>query len=128
MNNITMSNLLHAASTWLQRVGADESAVAVVEIAPRAAIGVWVPGQANIGMLADVDDAAREVLEACADATQLGLDKIDQAALVAAMQAVVDGARLQALVMPGVGVFAIRVVGQDKAMDLVTYGPAAPLQ
>src|SRR5437763_5702810 len=54
---------LHAAETWLDRIGADPAAVVVVTIAPAASVGVWQPGARDVGVLAKIDDAAAEVAE-----------------------------------------------------------------
>jgi hypothetical protein len=58
------ANAMHAAQAWLDRIGAPAGAVALVQVAPQASVGVWVPGQANVGMLPSIDDAGAELCEA----------------------------------------------------------------
>lgn len=103
-------NALHAASTWLQRMGAPADAAAVVTIAPRAAVGAWVPGHPNVRTLTKIDDAGAELCEAVAPIAQRALERLSASAREAVSDSIVCGSRLQTLVAPLTNELAVRLV------------------
>lgn len=94
------ANALHAAQSWLQRIGADPGSVVVVTIAPSAAVGVWAPGEPNVRRLGEIDDSASELCEAAGPAAARALELLGDAQRVAVLTAAAAGARLQLLLCP----------------------------
>lgn len=113
-----LSNAMHAASVWLERIGAEPSSVAVVTVAPSASVAVWTPGAERARAHAHIDDAGAELTEAVAPVVAHALQALPEAARVAALDAVVQGARLQALLFPAGGEFALRMVRGGQAVEL----------
>lgn len=94
-------NALHAAETWLQRIGANHGAVAVVNFLPRSAVGVWTPGAANVGMLPTIDDASAELCDAAAPWLQSAMERLrDQGQHPECAAALQAGAALRAFLVP----------------------------
>lgn len=118
--NPIAENALHAAEAWLQRIDAAESSVAVVTIAPSASIGVWLPGAANVGTLAHIDDAGAELCEACAPIAERALALLEPEPQRAAVAAVVNGARLQLLLSPATGLIELRLTRDGNAVHLAS--------
>src|SRR4051812_6923633 len=124
---LTTRNILTAAGAWLQRIGAEPHAVAVVTVAPNASIGVWIPGRENVGAR-PIDDASVKVMEAAGPAIEFALKTLDDEARAAALEAVVAGARLQLLLMPTAGELGLRLVGNGRCVALagLVCDPEAP--
>lgn len=119
-------NALHAAQTWLQRIRADIGSVAVVTIAPTAAVGVWTAGDTNVRrMTAALDDAACELCEAAGPAAAQALQQLADAQREQALAAVRDGARLQLLLAPASGELALRL---DRAGRVVMLAGRAAVE
>lgn len=91
-------NLLHAATTWLERVGATPDCVAVVQVLPIAAVGVHAPGQSRVGMLPNIDDAGADLCDAAAPWVDAAMQASSAAEAVAG--ALQRGARLRVLIVP----------------------------
>jgi len=118
-------NALHAAEIWLDRINEPPTATAVVDIKP-AAVGVWVPGAANVRVLAGIDDAAVDLCEAIAPAVQEALAQLDEDQRAAVVGMFAQGARLQALLNPAAGSIGVRLIrgGQSVSIaDLERIGP-----
>jgi len=122
-----VSNLVHAAATWMERIGANDQAAVVVTIAPRAALGVWTPGDQHVKTLQMIDDAGAEICEAAAPVVQRGLETLPYSTRYAAREAIRQGARLQLLVMPAVAKAVLRIVNHDQAVVLTTCELAVPV-
>ena len=106
---------LEAAATWLAEIGSsDEGTVVVVQAMPHFAVGAWAPGCNNIGMLAQPDDAAVELIKAVSP-WMLGVRKhLSDGAAEALIGALERGAKLRALISPARQTCALRVDdGQD---------------
>lgn len=117
MKPTTTENALHAAETWLARIGADPASVAVVTINPPA-VGCWQPGAENVGLKAAIDDADAELLEAVAPALHKAIEMLPESSTDAIAAA--QGARLQVLLMPAAGEIALRLVYRGGAIALAT--------
>jgi|GEM_PF-6330122 len=114
-------NALHAAQAWLQRLGADPLAIAVVTIAPRASVGVWTPGAEHIGTLPGIDDAGAELCEATAPVVQEVLEGLPESVRLAAMKAAHAGThQLQLLLIPHDGAAQLRLIGGGEGAVLAS--------
>lgn len=116
------TNALHAAECWLQRVGAEASAAAVVTIAPAAAVGVWVPGAAVVGQLPGIDDAGAELCEATAPFVRQALAQLELGPALGALARCRPGggARLQVVLAPARREIALRVVDGGQRLLLAS--------
>lgn len=112
------ANALHAAGIWLQRIGAQPTAVAVVGIAPAAFVGVWVPGKPNIGRLAEIDDQGAELCEAVAPVAELVLQRFTPVVRVQVLAAARRGAKLQMLLSPSAEELVLRLVDGERCIML----------
>lgn len=114
------ANALHAAETWLARLGAEPSMVAVVNTLPTAAVGLWQRGAPNIAMLPMIDDAAAELCEAVAAAVEVGLRQLEDGGASALQAATTGQARLQTMLCPASGEIGLRLLQGDKCIELAT--------
>ena len=123
-DHATINNALHAAATWIERRGADPASVAVVNFQEPVGLGLWQPGDANVGMLSGIDDAGAEMLEAVAPAIGQAMGQLDAAALDAVAAATAQGAQVQALLQPAAGELSLRLLPpHGQVVPLVTLVP-----
>jgi len=115
------TNALHAATTWLQRIGAAEACAAVVTIAPRTGIAVWTPGAQTLQQH-DLDDAVREVLEATAPAVDRVLQMLSPHLRHATLESIGAGARLEVLLFPQAEGMSVRLSRGGNTQVLATLG------
>lgn len=114
-------NAVHAAQAWLQRLGAHPDSVAVVTIAPRASVGVWVPGAEHVGTLPGIDDAGAELCEATAPVVQHALEGLSEAGRLAALNAAHAGTHtLRMLLIPRDGAAQLQLLGGGQCAVLGT--------
>lgn len=117
--DLTLANALHAAETWLERIGAAQTDVALVTIHPRAAVSVWRPGWPKVVTLLDkIDDAGAELCEAVAPAVQQGLEQLKPRVRELIADVTEAGARLQALLIPSAGEFSLRLLHDGRSIVL----------
>ncbi len=124
----TLANAMHAASVWLERIGADPATIVVVNVSPIASVGIWSPGKEHVGVRTHIDDAGSEVSEAVAPVVGLALEAMPEAARQTAIEAAGRGARLQALLLPAGGEFALRLVHGGQCVELCSIGASCTLQ
>jgi hypothetical protein len=120
MNDATLHNALNSAEVFLARMNVEPDAVVVVTASPHTSIGLWRPGFAMVKRLPMIDDAGIEVLEAAAPAVQDALERIEKASLIATLEAMTRGARLQLLIAPATGCLALRADDGTHAVELVS--------
>lgn len=111
---------LRAGTRWLQRVGAEENAVALVTVAPRASVGIWIPGHPEAGRLGYIDDIGAELCEDVAPAVEAALEQLNASQRDAALRSAASGRRLQLLLLPTAGELSLRLVGGGQIVALVS--------
>lgn len=122
-----LANAMHAATVWLERIGAGPECAVVVTLAPRASIGVWVAGAENVGV-PPLDDAGVEAMEATASLVTMALEQMIEPERVVALKAVTQGARLQMLLEPAFGSLALRLVHAGRVVELASIDASCTLQ
>ena len=119
MSTEITDNALHAAATWLERMGAAPTAVAVVTVHPVAGVGLWQAGWPNVRMLPEIDDSGAELCEAAAPAVRHSLaDVLAPTQCAAVADAIAGGARLQLLLIPEAGELVLRLVQEPGCVVL----------
>lgn len=127
--DLCAQNALHACSCWLQRVGAPDGTIVVVQIAPNAQLGMWPPGAAAVLVRDDIGDPEAELCDAAAPLADALLRALPDAVLEAAVLAVAERAvRLQLLLDADTESAELRLAGPDRAVALasVRLQAAAP--
>jgi hypothetical protein len=120
-------NLMHAAATWLARLGADDAAAAVITITPFTGIGIWAPGDEHVRTLPLIDDAAVDVCEAAAPVVQQGMERLPRSVRDLAFAAISRRAKLQMVVAPVAASMVLRLVRDDCIVVLATCELAVPV-
>lgn len=112
-----LANALHAAGIWLERRGESADAVAIVRLAPGAAVGVWRPGAPVISMTTTIDDPAAELCEAAAPLVREAIERMGASGVNAPLDSV-PGARLELLLQPCIGDVSLRLATPRGAVTL----------
>lgn len=119
-------NAIHAAATWLQRLGAGTDAAAIVTTHPNASLHVWRPGAEHLATLPSIDDSGAELCEAVAPLVADALQRLDASALEAVHTALKASARLQVLLVPLAGDIMVRIVSGGATVVIATLDVDPP--
>jgi len=119
-DDTALYNALHAAEVWLQRMRVEANAIAVVTLAPRAAVGLWRPGQPMVSRLPEIDDAGADLCEAAALLAPQMFERLDPDARVAVIAKLAAGVRLQVLLAPAPEAASLRMDDMRRAVELVS--------
>jgi hypothetical protein len=113
-----VANAVHAARTWLSRLGAPAGAVAVVTVAPQAAVGVWAPGRASV-LRVPLDDPGAELAESVAPIVEeCMLRRLDESERLAAFRTIARGGKLQVMVAPALDGIVLRLLTNDGPVEI----------
>ncbi len=114
---------LHAAEAWLQRLGAPDDSIVVVDLVPSAGIGVWRSDQDAPFMAPEIDDAGADLCEGVAPAVQIAINHLDGEQQQQLAQIGQAGGSLRLLLLPATGRLALHLFGGTASGVLADVRP-----